>query len=73
MSTNAVSYLLTSLHREGISLDRLSASVQRLQEDLRIRGRDTGFSGDPLHVTIHAVSVQEIDGFLLEYFVRSSF
>ncbi|KAL7641730.1 UNVERIFIED_CONTAM: hypothetical protein RMT77_007604 [Armadillidium vulgare] len=57
MSTNAVSWLLSYLHREGVTLDRLAHSVQFLQEDLRGMGRDTGFSGDCLATTIHAISM----------------
>lgn len=61
MSTNAVSWLLSYLHREGVTLDRLAHSVQFLQEDLRGMGRDTGFSGDCLATTIHAVRIVGFD------------
>ena len=56
MSTNAVAWLLSFEYRDGTTVATLVSALDKLREDLRQRNRDTGFSGDSLHVVIHAVS-----------------
>ncbi|XP_076036187.1 glycerol-3-phosphate acyltransferase mino isoform X2 [Oratosquilla oratoria] len=57
MSTNALSWLLLNLFREGASLATLTKALDTLRETLTARGRDTGFSGESREVVKHAAKL----------------
>ncbi|CAH1784283.1 unnamed protein product [Owenia fusiformis] len=57
MSTNAVSFLLLTLHRKGCTVDELASSVMWLREELMLKGRDVGFSGEPVDIVLYACIV----------------
>ncbi|XP_064602119.1 glycerol-3-phosphate acyltransferase 1, mitochondrial-like [Liolophura sinensis] len=57
MSTNLLSFLLLTKHREGTSLVTLINSFAWLQDDLSIRKRDVGFSGSLDDIVNHALGL----------------
>jgi glycerol-3-phosphate O-acyltransferase 1/2 len=63
MSTNAVAFLLLNVYREGGMLLEIAADLDKLREELKHSGKDTGFTGESVDVVEHAVST------LLPYFI----
>ncbi|CAL4126088.1 unnamed protein product, partial [Meganyctiphanes norvegica] len=57
MSTNAVSWLLSFVYRDGAKVSDMIMALDALRETLRSRDRDTGFSGSSIDVVKHAVSM----------------
>lgn len=60
MSTNAVAFLLLHKFRDGTTLDELAAALDDWRLDVRVRKRDTGFTGDSVDVINYAVSTHSI-------------
>lgn len=65
MSTNAVSFLLLYIYRDGATLGEFASALDILRSELRAASRDTGFTGDSLDVLNHAVSILISTGFIV--------
>ncbi|XP_046667769.1 glycerol-3-phosphate acyltransferase 1, mitochondrial isoform X4 [Homalodisca vitripennis] len=57
MSTNAVSFLLLNVFREGAPIESIAEALDRLREQLSYTDRDCGFVGDSVDVINHAIDV----------------
>ncbi|XP_038070668.1 glycerol-3-phosphate acyltransferase 1, mitochondrial-like isoform X2 [Patiria miniata] len=57
MSTNLVSFLLMTKHRQGVEFSKLVEDAEWMKGEITARGRDVGFSGEMRAVVKHALAL----------------
>ncbi|XP_022098260.1 glycerol-3-phosphate acyltransferase 1, mitochondrial-like isoform X2 [Acanthaster planci] len=57
MSTNLVSFLLMTKHRQGVEFGKLVREAEWMKGEITGRGRDVGFSGEMQTVVRHALAL----------------
>lgn len=57
MSTNAISFLLLHVFRDGAKVETMAEALDKLRELLSYTDRDCGFLGDSVDVINHAVNI----------------
>lgn len=62
MSTNILAFLLLNKYRDGVRIEKLVISFDRLRKQLNSDSRDLGFSGNSIDVINNAVSASRMTG-----------